>query len=521
MQADFIIVGAGAAGCVLAERLSASGRRRVLLIEAGGAPSSPFVKMPAGFAKLFKSKLDWAYESAPQLHAGGRQIFTPRGKMLGGSANMNAQIHQWCDPADFDGWAEAGACGWEWNDVRHVFAEMENFQGANTGNARGTKGPLRVCQNANAHRSSRAFVAAAQSVIGTTGADYNGGAYEGAWIVQIAHDKGRRFSIYDAYLKPALRRPNLSVLKSAEAERIIFEDRRAVGVAARTRTGVRTLRARAGVILAAGAFGSPCLLMRSGIGPGAHLREQGVEVKLDAPDVGAMLQDHPIAPMIYSARRKDTYKSAESVGNLLRYLLLRRGPLASNACEAFAFARAAPDAPAIDVEILFCPFEWRSEGLEPPQTHAFTLAPAVVAPRSRGSVRLDGAAPRIDFGFFSDPGGHDRAALLAAFRLARRIAQRAPLAQEIISETAPGPDCVSDDELFAWVRQTLQTVYHPTSTCRMGSDARSVTTPELAVRGTERLWAADASVMPSVPRGHPQAVVAMIAHRGADFIAGA
>ncbi|MFN0185863.1 MAG: GMC family oxidoreductase [Aquabacterium sp.] len=523
MDFDHIIVGAGTAGSVLAERLSASGKHRVLLIEAGGKPSNPFVKIPAGFARLFGSSVDWAFESEPGATTDGRRILVPRGKMLGGSSNMNAQIHQWCHPEDFDGWVAAGAEGWGWRDVAPVFQAQESWSGPNGTRPRGHTGPMRIAPNVNHHPLSASFVAAAQAVAGHEAAsDYNGGPYEGAWVCQLAHDRGRRFSAYDAYLKPALARANLQVLTDAQVTKVVVESGRAVGVALRRGGTEQVYRAGAGVVLAAGAFGSPHLLAHSGIGPAAALLRFGIPVVVDAPEVGANLQDHPTVPMVFDTARTDTLKNAESPLSLLRYLLLKHGMLATNAIEAFAFARSGLGREAApDIELLFGPFEWRNQGREPPRRHAFTIGPIVAAPRSRGRVSLRSAdplqAPGIDFGLLSDPDDIDAKVLLAAIRLARNVAARMG-APDHTGEALPGAGVKSDAELRAWLNGVIQTVYHPTSTCRMGADGRSVVTPRLRVRGVDGLWVADASVMPAVPRGHTNAAVAMIAQRAADWI---
>ncbi len=519
---DLIIVGAGTAGCVLAERLTRSGKLRVLLVETGGKPDSRYVTIPAAVPKLFRTDLDWAFESEPQAAAAGRRIFTPRGRMLGGSANLNFQIHQWCHPADFEGWVSAGAAGWEWSDVTPVFLRQENWRGAGGQYERGYEGPMIVSPNRNARALSHSFVVAARAAGLGTRSDHNGGPYLGAWLSELAQRDGRRFSAYDAYLKPAMRRPNLEVASETHVTRVLLEDNRASGVVAR-RGSRETTYACGGVVVAAGAFGSPQLLMLSGIGPQASLSSLGIPVRRDAPEVGANLQDHPVSPLTYRVRGHDTFMSAESPLNLVRYLTLKRGMLASNGAEAIAFAQTQPGAvPAPDVEIIFLPLEWRNQALEPPQSHACTLGVAVVAPRSRGCVTLrsaePAAAPVIDFRLLSDPDGFDVAALLSGARLARRIAATPPLAGEIVQELRPGATVESDDELQRVLGEDLQTVYHPAGTCRMGSDPRAVVDARLRVQGTDRLWVADASVMPSVPRGHPNAVVAMIAERGAEWI---
>lgn len=523
MPADVIIVGGGTAGCVLAARLSESSRRQVLLLEAGERPTSPFVRIPAGFAKLFGTRFDWAFESEPQAAADGRRIFTPRGRMLGGSANLNAQIHQWCHPADFDGWAAAGAGGWDWKTVAPVFRAQETSSPGSAG--RGRSGPMRVEPVRMPHRTTGGFVAAVHGVGSVGPADYNGGGdYGGAWISQIAHHAGQRFSVYDAYLVPAMRRKNLTVVTGARVDSILIERGRAVGVT--YSRGGDTLEVRADkIVLAAGAIATPKLMMLSGIGPGEALRASGIAVKADLPGVGQGLQDHPMTVTVHAARKADTFKSAESPLNLLKYLMARRGPLASNAVEAIAFGRSRPDLSAPDIELLYAPFEWREEGRAAPRVHALTIAPAVVAPKSRGHIALagpdPGAAPRIDFALLQHE--DDRAAMVAAIRLARRVAAHPAFARHIRGELTPGEKRQSDDDLLAATAASLQTVYHPVGSCRMGAfeDPMAVAGPDLAVRKLSGLWIADASVMPTIPRGHPNAAVAMIGHRAADWIAAA
>ncbi|MBY0278385.1 GMC family oxidoreductase N-terminal domain-containing protein [Candidatus Binatia bacterium] len=524
---DLIIVGGGTAGSVLAGRLTASGRTSVALVEAGGAPDSMMVRMPAGMPKLFKSPLDWAFESEPHPGLDGRRVFIPRGKMLGGSSNMNAQVHQWCHPADFDGWAAHGARGWSWDDVAPVFRRMEALRGlASSSGRRGRTGPMRVEELRSPNPLTRAFVAAARAAgLGAPGAqtdDYNGGPYAGAWIAQVAQHRGRRFSVYDAYLKPALSRRNLEVVTGAHVTRVLVENGRAAGVVVRRGEGEHTLRAARGVVLAAGAYGTPQILQLSGIGPANVLRELGIDVVRDVRQIGANLQEHPLLPVMMRARRPLSLKKAESPLNLLAWLVAGRGMLASNVAEAVAFASSDGDA-APDVELCFVPVEWRGEGLEPPLVHGFGCGVVVVAPRSRGSVRLRSAdpmaPPAIDLGLLSDLDGADLRALDCGVELFRRIVATDPLAREAEGEITPGADVRGVDAIRAHCASALQTIYHPTSTCRMGTDDAAPVTPELRLRGVDGLWVADASVMPTVPRGHPNAVVAMIADRAADLLA--
>lgn len=519
---DLIIVGAGTAGCVLAERLTTSGKIRTLLIEAGGPPKNPFVSIPAGMPKLFKSEVDWAFESEPQTSAGGRRIFIPRGKMLGGSSNMNAQMHQWCHPVDFDSWAEAGAQGWSWADVRPVFQAQEHWLGNDGDMGRGRRGSMFVSLNKNARPLSHDFVEAARQAGFGRMPGYNGHSYQGAWIAELAHKDGKRFSAYNAFLVPAMQRTNLDVVTDAHVTKIVIEKGRARGVTI-SKAGTEDTFMAKGVVLCAGAFASPQLLMLSGIGPATELEKFAIPVYVNRPAVGDNLQDHPVSGFVFNTNSKDTFKAAESPLNLLRYLLFKKGMLASGGVEGFAFTQIQPGpVSAPDLEIMFLPFEHRIDFLDPPQVHAFSLAAAVVAPRSRGRLTLKSADPliplAIDFGLLSDPEGIDASILLKGLRLCRKIANTAPLSAYNVKELRPGLAAQSDQDILLYVHNDIQTVYHPTSTCRMGSDENAVVDSKLGVRGVENLWVADASVMPSVPRGHPNAVVAMIAQRASQWI---
>lgn len=512
---DYVIIGAGTAGCVLADALSGPAANNVLLIEAGGKPGL-LSEIPAGMPKLFRTKYDWAFESEPQKALGGRRIFTPRGKMLGGCSNMNAQIHQWGHPADYDGWAAAGLAGWAWADVLPVFRRLESWTGEDATQGRGRLGPLPVEPACRGGPLAEAFVASARAAGLDGPADYNGGAYAGAWLCQVAQRGGRRFSGWHAMLKPAMRRKNLEVLTEALVERILFEGRRAVGVVANG----REYRGRK-IVLAAGAFGSPQLLMLSGIGPAEHLKAHGIAPVHDSPEVGANLQDHALAGMGYAAPGQTTLRSAGGIGALLRWLLQKSGPLASNIAEAFAFA-SVHDPAAPDCELIFAPVRWRGQGLEEPDIDAVTIGPIVLQPRSRGTVRLRSGdpkeAPAIDFGLLTDPEGEDGAILVAGAKLARRIAGTQPLAAKLGPELPETAQAQSDAELLAALKETTQTVYHPTSSCRMGADERAPLDERLRVRGVEGLWVADASAMPVIPRGHTNAPTAMLAARAAAWL---
>lgn len=508
---DFIIVGAGTAGCVLAHELSASGRHKVLLIEAGGKP--PLMsRIPAGWPKLFGTRHDWRYQSEPNRACGGRQVYIPRGRMLGGCASMNAQIHQWCHPADFDEWAADGAPGWAWTDVAPTFRAMENAPGGEP--ERGAAGAMNARVPCSESVLPGLWVEAARGAGLATSGGYNGAACRGAWLTEQAHRGGARFSVYDAFLKPALGRPNLKLLSGRQVRHLMLDGGRASGVVLE---GGEQHLAAGGVFLAAGAYGSPQLLMLSGVGPGAHLRNHGLEVLLDLPGVGANLQEHSLLGLRFHLHRPISLRRAGSVGQLLRWLLFRKGLLATSGIDAFAFE--STDGGPADLELMLAPFEVRDQLRGAPALEAYAIAAAVLKPRSRGTVRLGGTgpdmAPVIDLNLFSDPDGADRRVVIAGLKLARRIAATAPLAAETAGEFAETAAIDDGEALFEATLPMLQTVYHPAGTCRMGAGPDAVLDEHMRVRGIDGLRVIDASAMPSVPRGHPNAVVAMMAQRGA------
>jgi len=520
MTFDHLVIGAGTAGCIMADRLSASGAS-VAVIEAGGDDRHMHVQIPAAFGKLFRSERDWNYDTTPQAGLNGRRIFWPRGKMLGGSSSMNAQIHQWCERSDFDGWAASGATGWGWADLLPSFQRTESRVGRGRP-GRGRQGGVTVCDLRDRNPLTDAFLESARADGFTTGEDYNGtGEGAGVWPVQAAHRDGRRCNAAEAFLRPALRRRNLTLLSRAQVTRIVFDGRRACGVMVRQGGGERLISARRGVVLCAGAVNTPQLLMLSGVGPAASIKAAGVTPLIDRAGVGADLQDHLMALTLHRARRPVSLKSAESPANLMRYLLARRGMLSSNVAEAMAFFATEPGGPP-DIELIFAPVLYADEGLSPPACHGFSLGAVLLTPKSRGRIDLAGpdptTPPAIDAGYLSDPGGEDLRRLVAGVRRARSVLARAPISAESAGEIQPGAAARSDAEIAEAIRATAHTLYHPVGTCRMGSDPSAVVDPRLAVRGATGLWIADASVMPAIPRGHPNAVVMAIADRGAAMI---
>jgi choline dehydrogenase len=517
---DYVIVGAGSAGCVLAARLSEDPAVRVLLIEAGGRDRHPNIKIPAAFAKQFRTKLDWDLATEPEPHCADRSLYLPRGKGLGGSSSMNAMLYVRGHPLDYDGWAAGGAEGWAWDDVLPYFLRAEdNQRGASEYHAVG--GPLRV-EDARSPRplTARFLASCAEAGIPRI-VDYNGPEQDGAALAQVTQRGGRRWSAADAYLRPAMKRPNLEVVTRAQVGGVVIEDGAATGVRYRTRRGgERVATAGREVILAAGALSSPQLLLLSGVGPAEQLRQLGIPVVHDLPGVGENLQDHPYLSCVWDVPGGGSLADAEKPKALLEYLLRRSGPLSSTVAEAFAFVRSRPGLPAPDLQFHFAPAYFVDNGFQEYDGHAVTMGPVLVKPRSRGRLRLrstdPAAKPSILTNSLAEP--EDVAALLEGARLARRIAASGPFAEVLGGELFPGPGIDTDAAMEADLRQRVDLLYHPVGTCKMGVDADAVVDPQLRVRGLDRLRVVDASIMPAIPAGNTNAPTYMIAERGAELI---
>jgi choline dehydrogenase len=519
--ADYVIVGAGSAGCVLANRLSEDPSVRVLLVEAGGKDRHPNIKIPAAFAKQFHTNLDWDFNTEPEPHCDNRSLFIPRGKALGGSSSMNAMLYVRGRPLDYDLWEAEGAAGWGWEDVRPYFLRAEhNERGASEHHAVG--GPLNVADERSPRALTRRFLEAAERVGIPRIADYNGPEQDGASLCQVTQKNGRRWSTADAYLRPAQDRPNLEVRTGGHAVRVEVEGDRAVGVRVRDKRGrEELLRADREVLVAAGAIGSPQLLMVSGIGPADHLRAVGVDVVVDSPAVGGNLQDHPYVVCVWEATAPESLFGADKPKPLLEWILRRSGPLTSTVAEAFAFVRSRPGLPAPDLQYHFAPAYFVDNGAEEFDGHAFTMGPVLISPKSRGEVRLRSAdplaKPAIRTNTLADP--EDVAALVTGVELAREIAAAEPLASARGREIYPGADVRDDDDVEAHVRRAVELLYHPSGTCRMGGED-AVLDPELRVRGVEGLRVVDASVFPVIPGGNTNAPTIMVAERAADLVRG-
>jgi choline dehydrogenase len=521
---DVVVVGAGSAGCALAGRLTEDPSLRVLLLEAGGSDDVLEVQIPAALYKVFRTRRDWNYTTEPQPGLDGRRLFWPRGKLLGGSSSINAMIYIRGAAADYDEWARlTGDDAWSYEHVLPLFRRMEdNARGADRWH--GVGGPLRVEDLRSPHPWTRAVVESAVAAGYPRNDDFNGAAQEGVGQYQVTQKRGRRWSAADAYLHPAESRPNLTVRTGALTTRVLVEGGRAVGVEYRCGGTTHVARATREVVLSGGAVNSPQLLMLSGIGPADHLRSVGVEVVHDLPGVGANLQDHPLVPVISHVRSGRSLFRYESPSGYARWFAARRGPLTSNIAESGLFNRSTPGLAEPDLQMHFIPAKfWRQAEVDP-DVDAFTACVVLVHVASRGSVRLRSADPRwapaIDAGYLTEQ--RDVDALVSGVEKAREIASVGPLARVLGEEWSPGGPVHRPDDLRRSVRQTLESLYHPVSSCRMGraDDEGAVVDPQLRVRGVEGLRVVDASVMPTRSRGNTNAPAIMSGDRAAGLIAG-
>jgi choline dehydrogenase len=516
---DYVIIGAGTAGCVLANRLSADPRASVLLLEAGGPDDRRDIRVPLAFSKLFRGPFDWNEHTEPQKHLANRRLYWPRGKGLGGSSTINAMIYIRGHAHDYDHWAALGNAGWGYEDVLDYFKKSED-QERGACPYHGVGGPLHVCDARSPHVLSRAFLSATRELGWVPNSDFNGRSQEGAGFYQLTQHRGKRHSVADAYLKPVRARANLTVGTDAQVIRIVCDGGRATGVEFVEKGARRRVGADREILLCAGAVRSPHLLLLSGIGARSQLQGYDIPVVLDLPGVGENLQDHLALPIAYACTQPITLACAGSLWHLLSFLLLGRGPLTSNVAEAGAFVKSSPGLDAPDLQFLFGPVFFLDHGRVQPKDHGFTLGPTLLRPQSKGRITLRSndpfAAPAIEPDYLSAE--HDLHLLVEGTRLARQLAAARAFDAFRGPEVLPGPAIKSEQEIAGYVRQHAETLYHPVGTCKMGTDASAVVDGELRVRGIRGLRVVDASIMPTIPGGNTNAPVLMIAEKAADFI---
>ncbi len=492
---DYIVAGAGTAGCTLASRLTENPGTRVLLIEAGPPDRRREIHIPAAFSSLIGSALDWKNTTEPQAHLNGRRISWPRGKVLGGSGSIGAMIHLRACRADYDSWRDLGNAGWGFDDLQPLFGAFPDL----------AEPP------AEPNLLSRVFLDACEACHLPRYQEFQGPAEVGAGLFPLSQKKRARWSAADAFLRPALGRGNLTVWTGIQVARVLIEAGRATGVEYIQRGSRFQARASREVILCAGAVGSPQLLLLSGIGPPVQLESLGIPVAAALPGVGENLQDHVAVALSYSSSQPVSLAGAATRLNTLNYVTRKRGPLVSNLLEAGAFAKSRPEIDACDLEILFTPLGSLERSLTPPAEHGFSLFAALLTPKSRGRITLASADPlapaRIDPAYLSDP--EDRELHLKAVALARRIAESEPFAAYRGTAAAFG------------LEDTARSLYHPAGSCKMGQDAASVVDSALQVHGVAGLRVADASIMPLIPRADPATTVIAIAEKAARLIRGA
>ena len=525
LEFDYVIVGAGSAGCVLANRLSADGKNSVLLLEAGPKDRNLWIHVPLGYGRLFKEKtVNWMYQTEPEPGLGGRTVFQPRGKVLGGSSSINGLLYVRGQHEDYDRWRQHGNSGWGFDDVLPYFRKAEDQQrGAD--DFHGVGGPLPVSDLIYADPLSAAFIEAAAEAGIPRNPDFNGATQEGAGFFQTTTRGGRRASTAVAYLRPASRRSNLHVETAALAQRILFAGRRAVAVEYRRAGTLRTARARKEILVSSGAYNSPQLLQLSGIGPAELLRKHGIDVVLDSPGVGSDLQDHMQVRVVMRCTKKITLNDivnhpVRRIMAGVQYAAFRKGPLTIAAGTSGAFFKTNPRLATPDIQIHFLPFSTDKMGEKLHSFSGFSASVCQLRPESRGSLRIrsadPSAPPEIRINYLATE--VDRSANVEGLKKLRNILRAPALRPYVVEEVDPGAKVTTDEALLDFCRQRGSTVYHPTSTCRMGSDPLAVVDARLRVRGIEGLRVVDASIMPDLVSGNTNAPVIMIAEKASDMI---
>ena len=525
LVADYVIIGAGSAGCVIANRLSADPAIKVVLLEAGGPDSNPWIHIPVGyFRTMHNPAVDWCYKTEPDPGLNGRSLAWPRGKVLGGSSSINGLLYVRGQPQDYDGWRQQGSTGWGWDDVKPLFLRAERQErGASADH--GGDGPLSVSDPRLSRPICDAWVAAAQAAGYPSNPDFNGPQQEGVGYFQLTARNGLRCSAAVAYLNPVKGRQNLQIIPRAHVQRLDMEGRRVTGVIYRDTSGTeRRVAARAEVILCAGAIGSPQLLMLSGVGEAEHLQAMGLPVVADLPGVGRNLQDHLQARLVFGTHGPTLNDEARSplrkVAMALQYALTRRGPMAMAASLAAGFLRTAPHLETPDIQFHIQPWSADSPGEGVHPFSAFTASVCQLRPESRGDIRL--RTPNADVHPVIRPNylatTTDQRTLVAGIRIAREIAGFAPLQGKISEELRPGPKAGDDAALLNWARATATTIYHPVGTCKMGTGPDSVVDHRLRVHGVAGLRVADCSIMPDIVSGNTNAPAIMIGEKLSQMV---
>jgi choline dehydrogenase-like flavoprotein len=525
---DYIIVGAGSAGCVLANRLSADPSKRVCLLEAGPRDTNPLIHMPLGIALLSNSKkLNWAFQTAPQQHLNERSLFWPRGKTLGGSSSINAMVYIRGHEEDYQAWEQAGGEYWGWKRAFALFKKLEHNQRFDKSNYHGTDGELAVSDLKDLNPLSKSFVQAGMEAKISFNGDFNGAHQEGVGFYQVTQKHGQRWSSARAFLHDVIDRPNLDIITEAHATKVLFEDRKAVGVSYIQKNMHQQVKTTDSgeVILSLGAVNTPQLLMLSGVGAAAELKEHGIALVHDLPEVGKNLQDHLDITLMCAANSRAPIGVAFSfiprgLVGLFSYIFKRKGFLTSNVAESGGFVKSSPERDRPNLQFHFLPTYLKDHGRKIAVGYGYTLHICDLLPKSRGRIGLKSANPMddplIDPNYLSDP--EDIKTMIAGIKIGRAIFDAPSMAKHFKREIVPGPAVTSDDEIVADIRSRAETIYHPVGTCRMGKDPASVVDPCLQVRGLRNIRVVDASIMPNLVAGNTNAPTIMIAENAAEII---
>ena len=519
MKADFIVVGAGSAGCAVAGRLSENSKYTVLLLEAGGPDNNPDIHVPAHFSNLFHTDVDWDYETVPQPGLNNRREYVPRGKMYGGTSSMNAMVYQRGHPSDYDRWAQLGNEGWSYQDVLPYFKKMQH-QERGESEHHGVNGPINVADPRDPNPLSLAFVEAAQQAGYAHNADFNDGEQKGFGLYQTTHKNGKRHSTAIGYLHPALKRDNFTAIPFAQVTKLFFDGLRCTGVQYIHENEIKTAYASYEVILCGGALNSPQLLMLSGIGSADRLTKLNIDVIKDLPGVGKNLMDHMQVPVAYHSNKPVSLVAKDDPEQVKLYEDKRMGLLTSNLGEAGGFIQLNPDSPAPELQFHFGPDWFVRHGFESPTGHGFTVLAGLVGTKSVGELQLQSndplAPPLIDFACLTDD--DDVQVLLAGVKIGRQIVATSAFDDYRGDEFLPGADVQSDEDLIDYIRNFATTIYHPVGTCKMGHDPMAVVNERLQVHGIQGLRVADASIMPFIINANTNAPCIMIGEKVADMI---